>query len=78
MAPEILQHTGYGKAVDWWSLRTLMYDMLTGAPPFCKETILTKYLTTIAEAKDLIEGTHPPNRLGSGAKPIKLYYCQGR
>ena len=30
-APEVLQRTGHGKAVDWWSLGTLMYDMLTGA-----------------------------------------------
>jgi len=30
-APEILQRVGHGKAVDWWSLGTLMYDMLTGA-----------------------------------------------
>lgn len=31
MAPEILTRTGHGKAVDWWSLGALMYDMLTGA-----------------------------------------------
>lgn len=24
-------HSGHGKAVDWWSLGALMYDMLTGA-----------------------------------------------
>jgi serine/threonine protein kinase len=30
MAPEILMRTGHGKAVDWWSLGALMYDMLTG------------------------------------------------
>ena len=30
-APEILTRTGHGKAVDWWSLGALMYDMLTGA-----------------------------------------------
>ena len=23
--------SGHGKAVDWWSLGALMYDMLTGA-----------------------------------------------
>ena len=30
-APEILTRKGHGKAVDWWSLGTLMYDMMTGA-----------------------------------------------
>lgn len=30
-APEILTQSGHGKAVDWWSLGALMYDMLTGA-----------------------------------------------
>lgn len=29
-APEILTRNGHGKAVDWWSLGALMYDMLTG------------------------------------------------
>lgn len=37
MAPEILLRQGHGKAVDWWSLGTLMYDMLSGAPPFTGE-----------------------------------------
>lgn len=30
MAPEILMRTGHGKAVDWWSLGALTFDMLTG------------------------------------------------
>lgn len=30
-APEILTRSGHGKAVDWWSLGALMYDMLTGS-----------------------------------------------
>nr|QND78270.1 S6K [Cyrtorhinus lividipennis] len=65
MAPEILTRSGHGKAVDWWSLGALMYDMLTGAPPFTAENrkrtiekilrgklILPPYLTP--DARDLI------------------------
>lgn len=30
-APEILTRTGHNRAVDWWSLGALMYDMMTGS-----------------------------------------------
>ena len=34
MAPEVVQGTSYGMAVDWWSLGAIGFDLLTGAPPF--------------------------------------------
>jgi hypothetical protein len=34
LAPEILDRKGHGTAVDWWSLGMLIYEMITGLPPF--------------------------------------------
>lgn len=82
MAPEVLLRSGHAKSVDWWSLGAVMFDMLTGGPPFtasnrkktidkilhCKLT-LPNYLTP--ESRDLIKKLlrrQAAQRLGSGAE----------
>ncbi|KAM9325480.1 ribosomal protein S6 kinase beta-2 [Gastrophryne carolinensis] len=55
MAPEILAHKGHNRAVDWWSLGILLYDMLTGSPPFTGNN-RKKIIDKILKAKP----TFPP------------------
>ena len=80
LAPEVLLRKGYDKAVDWWSLGCIMYEMLTGKLPFpfkrgVKLSIKTyekkiNFPSKITEnAKDLIQKllvVNPNDRLGSG------------
>ncbi|CAN6289541.1 unnamed protein product [Urochloa humidicola] len=80
MAPEIVQGRGHDKAADWWSVGILLFEMLTGKPPFVggnrdkiqqkivKEKIkLPTYLSS--EVHSLLKGLlhkEAGRRLGSG------------
>jgi len=82
LAPEIIQGKDYTKAIDWWSVGTLIYEMLTGLPPFYSDDeenmyrkIMAAELTfppgLSAEVRDLITKflTRDPNlRLQEGEK----------
>lgn len=71
LAPEILENKGHGKAVDWWALGTLLYEMLTGLPPYYDTNVQRMYHKILheplrfpkgegrqmsEEAKDLLRG----------------------
>ncbi|KAI8976515.1 kinase-like domain-containing protein [Pilobolus umbonatus] len=66
LAPEVIQCKGYSKAVDWWSLGILLYEMLAGFTPFYDEDQLKLFEKIITgkvkypayldpHAKDLIK-----------------------
>jgi serum/glucocorticoid-regulated kinase 2 len=80
LAPEILKGQGHAKAVDWWSLGILLYEMLVGLPPFYSENINEMYELILKaqlkfpnfvplEAQSLLKGLlerEEFKRLGSG------------
>lgn len=43
LAPEIIQSQGHGKAVDYWSLGILLFEMLAGYPPFYSSSPIGVY-----------------------------------
>lgn len=88
LAPEVLARKGHGTAVDWWGLGMVLYEMLTGLPPWytrnrqelfarIREAPLEipKYLS--ADAASLISHLlhrEPEKRLGSrGASEVKAH-----
>ena len=72
---------GYTKTVDWWTLGVLLYEMLTGLPPFYNEDTNEMYRKILSEhlhfpgpeivpptAKDLLTrllDRDPARRLGA-------------
>ena len=87
LAPEILMKIGYGKAIDWWTLGNILYEMMVGIPPFYTNDrqelfekikfVHPRYPSFLnPTAKNLIESLlkkDPSKRLGSqrGAAEIK-------
>ncbi|THV00841.1 serine/threonine protein kinase [Dendrothele bispora CBS 962.96] len=88
LAPEILCGQGYDKTIDWWTLGVLLYEMLSGLPPFYDEVTDTMYQKILndplqfgadisPEAQSILTGLlnrDPQQRLGvNGAEEIKRH-----
>uniref|UniRef100_A0A669BWB2 non-specific serine/threonine protein kinase n=2 Tax=Oreochromis TaxID=8139 RepID=A0A669BWB2_ORENI len=85
LAPEVLEDNDYGRAVDWWGLGVVTYEMMCGRLPFYNqdheklfELILMEDIkfprTLSADAKSLLSGLlfkDPNKRLGGGPDDAK-------
>ncbi|KAK5888304.1 hypothetical protein CesoFtcFv8_016815 [Champsocephalus esox] len=85
LAPEVLEDNDYGRAVDWWGLGVVMYEMMCGRLPFYNqdherlfELILMEEIrfprNLSPEAKALLAGLlkkDPKQRLGGGPNDAK-------
>ncbi|XP_043991551.1 RAC-gamma serine/threonine-protein kinase isoform X2 [Gambusia affinis] len=85
LAPEVLEDNDYGRAVDWWGLGVVTYEMMCGRLPFYNqdheklfELILMEDIkfprTLSADAKSLLSGLlikDPNKRLGGGPEDAK-------
>jgi len=93
LAPELLLGKGYTKSVDWWTLGVLLYEMLTGLPPFYDENTNEMYRKILqdplrfgeeigSDARTLLTGLltrDPAARLGvNGAEDIKKHPFFGK
>jgi serum/glucocorticoid-regulated kinase 2 len=43
LSPEMLENRGHGKGVDWWALGIVLFEMLTGFPPFYDQNTQLMY-----------------------------------
>lgn len=80
MAPEVLLKMPYDRAVDWWCLGAVLYEMLYGLPPFYSRDTHAMYRAILhgrprlrpsasPDAQQLITALlhkQAPERLGSG------------
>lgn len=88
LSPELLLGNGYSKTVDWWTLGVLIYEMLSGLPPYYDENVNEMYRKILSnplrfgdeikpEARSLLTGLltrNPAHRLGNnGAEEIKKH-----
>jgi protein kinase A len=48
LAPEVIQSLGHTTAVDWWALGILIYEFLTGYPPFWHQNPMDIYKQFVA------------------------------
>ncbi|KAH8662272.1 kinase-like domain-containing protein [Xylariales sp. PMI_506] len=71
LAPEVIQNKGHTTAVDWWALGILIYEFLTGYPPFWHQNPIEIYKQIIE--KPVLFPAEPP--ISHHAQHIIRSFC---
>ncbi|KAG5979088.1 hypothetical protein E4U55_005570 [Claviceps digitariae] len=71
LAPEVIHNKGHTTAVDWWALGILIYEFLTGYPPFWHQNPIEIYKQIVE--KPVTFPKDPP--LSDPAKDIIRSFC---
>jgi serine/threonine protein kinase len=85
VAPEMLRHNSYTRAVDWWSYGLVVFEMITGHSPFYHDNVVQMYRKILTEpisfvvepsrvSKDFILkllDRNPATRLGAAERDVE-------
>ncbi|XP_033645213.1 serine/threonine-protein kinase Sgk1-like [Asterias rubens] len=89
LAPEVLKKQEYDRSVDWWCLGAVLYEMLSGLPPFYSRDTAEMYDNILhrplrmksnfsSAAKGILEGMLQKDRkkrLGAGDQDFEVIRC---
>uniref|UniRef100_A0A2K6AFC8 Protein kinase domain-containing protein n=1 Tax=Mandrillus leucophaeus TaxID=9568 RepID=A0A2K6AFC8_MANLE len=78
LAPEVIQSEDHGRAMDWWALGILIFEMLSGFPPFfffffflhldfCVKDLIKKLL--------VVDRTRRLGNMKNRANDVKRHRC---
>jgi protein kinase A len=71
LAPEVIHNKGHTAAVDWWALGILIYEFLTGYPPFWHQNPIEIYKQIVE--KPVLFPVEP--RISDEAQDIIRSFC---
>ncbi|XP_061519907.1 cGMP-dependent protein kinase 1-like [Phycodurus eques] len=72
MAPEVILNKGHDTRADLWSLGVLMFELLTGSPPFCGADAVQTY-AAVLRGVDVLEF---PEKISQDAADLIKNLCR--
>ena len=73
LAPEIVNVTkqkGYGKDVDWWAIGVLLFELLTGSPPFQGSNLRGVYKAIVTQPHSRLVAELRKHRISEPAQQL--------